>query len=54
MSNASTHGRRRRPAGEGVGGSSRSLDPCLCPWGEMSQKNVVTFLKRITRKEAIA
>ena len=53
MSSASTHGRRRRPAGEGVGRYYRSLDPCLCPWGEIPQKNVVTFLKRITRKEAI-
>ena len=35
MSSASTHGRRRRPAGEGVCRYYRSLDPCLCPWGEM-------------------
>ena len=36
MSSASTHGRRRRPAGEGVGRYYRSLDPCRCPRGEIS------------------
>lgn len=46
MSSASTHGRRRRPAGEGVGRYYRSLDPCLCPRGEMSQIFLVTFLKK--------
>ena len=37
MSNASTYGRRRRPAGEGVGRYYRSLDPCRCSHAGGSQ-----------------
>ena len=53
MSSASTHGRRRRPAGEGVGRYYRSLDPCLCPWGEMPQKNLVTFLTKTSERKIL-
>ena len=36
----------RRPRPEGWGRYYRRHQGPLCPWGEMSQENLVTFLKK--------
>lgn len=36
----------RRPRPRGGLGTTEGPTPCLCPWGEMSQIFLVTFLKK--------